>query len=99
MLRSPLRQWPEATITDPDRASRTEVDKVRKRGWAVAPGEVLSGINALAAPVFDAGGELGRDHRHAGIHAARGCAPGADVDCGGAARRRRFLTAARIPPG
>ena len=55
--RSPLRQWTEATITDLDRL-RAEVDKVRKRGWAVAPGEVLSGINALAAPVFDADGEL-----------------------------------------
>ena len=44
-------------MTDPVRL-RTEVDKVRKRAWAVAPGEVLSGINALAAPVFDAGGEL-----------------------------------------
>jgi len=52
-----LRQWTEATITDLDRL-RAEVDKVRKRGWAVAPGEVLSGINALAAPVFDADGEL-----------------------------------------
>ena len=55
VLRSPLRQWTEATMTDLDRL-RAEVDKVRKRGWAVAPGEVLSGINALAAPVFDAGG-------------------------------------------
>jgi IclR family transcriptional regulator, KDG regulon repressor len=55
--RGPLRQWTEATKTDLRRL-KAEVDKVRKQGWAVAPGEVLSGINALAAPVFDAGGAL-----------------------------------------
>jgi len=55
--RGPLRRWTCATMTDPVRL-KAEVDKVRKRGWAVAPGEVLSGINALAAPVFDAGGTL-----------------------------------------
>jgi IclR family transcriptional regulator, KDG regulon repressor len=55
--RTPLRQWTETTITDLRRL-KAEVDKVRKRRWAVAPGEVLSGINALAAPVFDAGGAL-----------------------------------------
>ena len=55
--RTPLRQWTDATKTNLDRL-KAEVDKVRKRGWAVAPGEVLSGINALAAPVFDAGGSL-----------------------------------------
>jgi IclR family transcriptional regulator, KDG regulon repressor len=57
VLRAPLRRWTEATLTDPARL-KAEVDRVRKRGWAVAPGEVLSGINALAAPVFDAGGAL-----------------------------------------
>jgi len=55
--RSPLRQWTDATKTDLSRL-KAEVDRVRKRGWAVAPGEVLSGINALAAPVFDASGAL-----------------------------------------
>jgi len=54
---TPLRKWTDATKTDIDRL-RTEVERVRKRGWAVAPGEVLSGINALAAPVFDATGAL-----------------------------------------
>jgi DNA-binding IclR family transcriptional regulator len=52
-----LRQWTQATITDIDRL-RAEVDRVHKLGWAVAPGETLSGINALAAPIFDAGGAL-----------------------------------------
>jgi DNA-binding IclR family transcriptional regulator len=55
--RTPLRRFTEATHTDIGRL-KAEVDKVRKRGWAVAPGEVLSGINALAAPVFDAAGTL-----------------------------------------
>jgi DNA-binding IclR family transcriptional regulator len=30
-----------------------EITKVRRRGWATAPGEVVDGVNALAAPVFD----------------------------------------------
>ena len=30
-----------------------EIAKVRRRGWATAPNEVIDGVNALAAPVFD----------------------------------------------
>jgi len=30
-----------------------EIEKVRKRGWATAPNQVIGGVNALAAPVFD----------------------------------------------
>jgi DNA-binding IclR family transcriptional regulator len=30
-----------------------EIGKVRVRGWATAPSEVIDGVNALAAPVFD----------------------------------------------
>jgi len=55
--RGPLRQWTDATKTNLARL-KSEIDKVRKCGWAVAPGEVLSGINALAAPVFDAANTL-----------------------------------------
>lgn len=36
----------------------TEIAKAADRGWAVAPGEILPGINALAAPIFDATGQL-----------------------------------------
>ncbi len=54
---APLRQWTEATITDIDRL-KVEVDRVRTLGWAVAPGEILNGINALAAPIFDGDGAL-----------------------------------------
>ena len=37
---------------------RSDVAQVRERGWAVAPEESLIGVNALAAPVFDASGGL-----------------------------------------
>jgi DNA-binding IclR family transcriptional regulator len=37
---------------------RREIEKVREQGWAVAPNESLIGVNALAAPVFGAGGVL-----------------------------------------
>lgn len=57
VMRAPLRRWTDATITHPGRL-KTEIARVRRRGWAVAPGEILSGINALAAPVFDGGGGL-----------------------------------------
>ncbi|MCC6778073.1 MAG: IclR family transcriptional regulator [Hyphomicrobiales bacterium] len=30
-----------------------ELARIRKRGWATAPSEVVAGVNALAAPVFD----------------------------------------------
>jgi len=53
----PLRQWTANTNTDLSRL-KVEVDAVRRRGWAVAPEEVLMGINALAAPVRDASGAL-----------------------------------------
>jgi IclR family KDG regulon transcriptional repressor len=41
----------------PARARRleNEIAQVRARGWAVAPEEILPGINALAVPVFRAG--------------------------------------------
>ncbi|MGQ0429991.1 MAG: IclR family transcriptional regulator [Gammaproteobacteria bacterium] len=55
--RAPLRRWTAATITDRERL-KAEVERVRRQGWAVAPGEILSGVNALAAPVFDASGAL-----------------------------------------
>ena len=35
-----------------------EIEKIRQRGWATAPNEILIGLNTLAAPVFGAGGQL-----------------------------------------
>ena len=40
------------------KALESDVAQVRRRGWAVAPEESLIGVNALAAPVFDASGQL-----------------------------------------
>lgn len=45
------------TIGDPGRLS-TEIELTRKRGWAVAFNEAMIGLNALAAPVFDALGHF-----------------------------------------
>lgn len=41
------------TIGDPARL-REEIELTRKRGWAAAPSEAMIGLNAVAAPVFDA---------------------------------------------
>jgi DNA-binding IclR family transcriptional regulator len=41
------------TIGDPGRL-RAEIELTQKRGWAAAPNEAIIGLNALAAPVFDA---------------------------------------------
>ena len=48
-----LPQRTPKTITDPDRL-RAEVEQVRRRRWAVAANEAMIGLNALAAPIFDA---------------------------------------------
>ncbi len=53
----PLKAWTEKTNTNIDDL-KTEVALVKQRGWAVAPGEVLSGINTLAAPIFAFDGAL-----------------------------------------
>jgi DNA-binding IclR family transcriptional regulator len=45
------------TITSPDRLRR-EIANVRAQGWAVAPSETLTGLNALAVPIFEAGDRL-----------------------------------------
>lgn len=44
------------TVTDPARL-RDEIASVRSRGWAVSPNETMIGLNALAAPIFDAFGK------------------------------------------
>ena len=38
-----------------DRAPlRAELDQIRRQGWAIAPNQSITGLNALAAPIFDA---------------------------------------------
>jgi IclR family transcriptional regulator, KDG regulon repressor len=39
-------------------ALRKDIENVRRRGWATSPNELVIGLNALAAPVFDAIGQL-----------------------------------------
>ena len=41
-----------STITSPG-ALHAEIARTRERGWAVSPNEALTGVNALAAPLFD----------------------------------------------
>ena len=48
-LREP---WTPHTITDA-KTIAAEVQAVRKRGWSTAPNEAVTGVNTLAAPVFD----------------------------------------------
>lgn len=52
-----IRRHTVKTGVDVD-ALRSDVASVRQRGWAVAPEESLMGINALAAPVFNADNRL-----------------------------------------
>ena len=46
-----------ATITDPG-VLRAELADIRVRGWAATEGEYEIGLNAVAAPVRDANGDV-----------------------------------------
>jgi len=52
ILSRPLQRFTPHTITDPKRLDE-ELARAMKLGFAAAPEEVLLGINALAAPIFD----------------------------------------------
>jgi DNA-binding IclR family transcriptional regulator len=52
VLGAPLKAWTAATVTKPKELA-TSIEKVRRQGWATAPDQVMQGVNALAAPVFD----------------------------------------------
>lgn len=52
-----LRTYTSRTIVERDELARV-VDRVRADGWAQALGEREDDLNALAAPVFDARGDL-----------------------------------------
>lgn len=59
VMSEPLEMRTPYTITDPEQL-RIEVEAVRKRRWAMGPNESMVGLNALAAPIFDAlGGYVG----------------------------------------
>lgn len=53
----PLTACTPHTIVDPERL-KLEVELVRRRGWADSPEELFTGINAVAAPIFNADGAL-----------------------------------------
>lgn len=48
----PMKAWTPQTICTRAALERA-VQQVRMRGWAVAPNEVLQGVNGLAAPIFN----------------------------------------------
>ncbi len=52
-----MKAWTPKTLTDPV-ALRAEVDAVRAQGWSTAPDEVITGVNTVAAPVYDHRGVL-----------------------------------------
>jgi len=56
-LAGELQRHTKHTCVEAD-VMRPEIEKVAANGWAVAPEEALIGINALAAPVFDANRRL-----------------------------------------
>lgn len=57
VFRSRLEMKTPKTIVGA-RALRSEIERIRRQGWATAPNEAAIGLNALAAPVFDAGGQI-----------------------------------------
>ena len=54
----PPELWKRFQQDDPDKKHRKAIDRdvacARRQGWLDAPGEVMRGINAIAAPIFDA---------------------------------------------
>lgn len=57
VLSGPLEKLTPLTITDPE-ILREQIQKAKLAGWAVAPEETLPGLNALAAPIMEAGGKI-----------------------------------------
>lgn len=51
-MAEPLRAWTSATVTDPEALS-VDIEQVRRQGWSTAADQLLLGVNALAAPIFD----------------------------------------------
>lgn len=57
VLSGPLKSWTPNTLSAPE-ALRAEIAAVKARGWSTAPDQVITGVNTLAAPVFDHRGAL-----------------------------------------
>ncbi|MCS0590139.1 IclR family transcriptional regulator [Massilia norwichensis] len=56
-LSKPLVAHSPQTIVDPAQL-KEELARVRRQGWASAPNQAVTGLNAVAAPLFDAAGIL-----------------------------------------
>lgn len=50
--KAPLKSWTPETVTDAA-LLKQEVKRIQKQGWATAANEIVWGVNALAAPIFD----------------------------------------------
>ncbi|WP_136440143.1 HTH-type transcriptional regulator BhcR [Pacificoceanicola onchidii] len=57
VLRAPLEQFTECTLTEPD-ALRDDLAQARARGYAVDDEEKNTGMRCIAAPVFDMNREV-----------------------------------------
>lgn len=57
VISGPLRRYTDATITDPA-LLRTELDTVRRQGWAAADAEWEEDANAVAVPIMGASGDV-----------------------------------------
>jgi DNA-binding IclR family transcriptional regulator len=57
VLKAGLERRTPATITDPE-ALRTELDRIRQRGWACTIEEFETGLNTVAAPIRGADGSV-----------------------------------------
>lgn len=57
VLGQPLKAHSPQTIVDPGQLKQ-ELEQIRQRGWASAPNQSVTGLNAVAAPLFDAAGVL-----------------------------------------
>jgi DNA-binding IclR family transcriptional regulator len=56
-IKSRLERRTSNTITDPA-LLREEIETVRAQGWAAAPGQTMTGLNAAAVPIFDGASQL-----------------------------------------
>jgi DNA-binding IclR family transcriptional regulator len=57
VTKSRLDRRTSKTIVDPVQL-RQEIATVRARGWAAAPGETMTGLNAVAVPILDGSTQL-----------------------------------------
>lgn len=109
--RRPLERFTDHTVTDMA-ALEAELTVIRERGWAVAPEEVLLGINALAAPIFDETGDcagvlalvgsiqfIGREPAPAQVEALRRAAGEISRALGGGPAPSRRVAPAPVSPG